>query len=97
MDIIVKPIITEKATKMTEKFQNRFGFIVDRRANKIEIRNAVENLYGVKVERVNTMNYSGKRKARFTKTGYIQGKKAAYKKAIVMLAEGDTIDFFSEI
>ncbi len=97
MDIIVKPVITEKITKMTEKFPNRFGFIVDKRANKIEIKKAVENLYGVKVESVNTMNYSGKRKARYTKSGYIQGKTAAYKKAIVMLAEGDTIDFFSEI
>ena len=97
MDIIVKPIITEKITKMTEKFPNRFGFIVERRANKIEIGRAVEELYGVKVVSVNTMNYSGKRTARFTKTGYIQGKKAAYKKAIVMLAEGDTIDFFSNI
>ncbi len=97
MDIIVKPIITEKITKMTENFPNRFGFIVDRRANKIEIGRAVEELYGVKVVSVNTMNYSGKRTARFTKIGYIQGKKAAYKKAIVMLAEGDTIDFFSEI
>lgn len=97
MDIIVKPIITEKFTKMTENFPNRFGFIVDRRANKIEIGRAVEELCGVKVVSVNTMNYSGKRTARFTKAGYIQGKKAAYKKAIVMLAEGDTIDFFSEI
>ena len=97
MDIIVKPIITEKITKMTENFPNRFGFIVDRRANKIEIGRAVEELYGVKVVSVNTMNYSGKRTARFTKTGYKQGKKAAYKKAIVMSAEGDTIDFFSEI
>ena len=97
MDIIVKPIITEKITKMTENFPNRFGFIVDRRANKIEIGRAVEELYGVKVVSVNTMNYSGKRTAKYKKTGYIQGKKAAYKKAIVMLAEGDTIDFFSEI
>ncbi len=97
MDIIVKPIITEKATKMTEVFPNRFGFVVDKRANKIEIKKAVESLYGVKVEDVNTMNYSGKRKSRYTKTGYIQGKTAAYKKAIVTLAKGDTIDFFSEI
>ncbi len=97
MVIIVKAIITEKVTKMTEKFPNRFGFIVDKRANKIEIRKAVESLYGVKVESVNTINYSGKRKARYTKAGFIQGKTAAYKKAIVMLAEGDTIDFFSEI
>ena len=97
MNIIVKPIITEKMTKTTEKFPNRFGFIVDKRANKIEIKRAVEELYGVKVESVNTMNYSGKNKSRYTKSGFIQGRTAAFKKAIVMLAEGDTIDFFSEI
>lgn len=97
MNIIVKPIITEKMTKTTEKFPNRFGFIVDKRANKIEIKRAVEELYGVKVESVNTMNYSGKNKLRYTKSGFIQGRTAAFKKAIVMLAEGDTIDFFSNI
>ena len=97
MNIIVKPIITEKMTKTTEKFPNRFGFIVDKRANKIEIKRAVEELYGVKVESVNTMNYSGKNKSRYTKSGVIQGRTAAFKKAIVMLAEGDTIDFFSNI
>ena len=97
MNIIVKPIITEKMTKTTEKFPNRFGFIVDKRANKIEIKRAVEELYGVKVESVNTMNYSGKNKSRYTKSGFIQGRIAAFKKAIVMLAEGDTIDFFSNI
>ncbi|MBQ2375600.1 MAG: 50S ribosomal protein L23 [Bacteroidales bacterium] len=97
MNIIVKPIITEKMTKTTEKFPNRFGFIVDKRANKIEIKRAVEELYGVKVESVNTMNYSGKNKSRYTKSGFIQGRTAAFKKAIVMLAEGDTIDFFSNI
>lgn len=84
-------------TKTTEKFPNRFGFIVDKRANKIEIKRAVEELYGVKVESVNTMNYSGKNKSRYTKSGFIQGRTAAFKKAIVMLAEGDTIDFFSNI
>ena len=97
MNIIVKPIITEKMTKTTEKFPNRFGFIVDKRANKIEIKRAVEELYGVKVESVNTMNYSGKNKSRYTKSGFIQGRTAAFKKAIVMLAEGDTIDFSSNI
>jgi large subunit ribosomal protein L23 len=97
MNIIVKPIIKEKMTKTTEKFPNRFGFIVDKRANKIEIKRAVEELYGVKVESVNTMNYSGKNKSRYTKSGFIQGRTAAFKKAIVMLAEGDTIDFFSNI
>lgn len=97
MQIIVKPIITEKMTKMTEKFSNRFGFIVDKRANKIEIKKAVESLYNVKVNRVNTINYNGKNKSRYTKTGFIKGKSSDYKKAIVMLAEGDTIDFYSNI
>lgn len=97
MNIILKPIITEKMTKTTEKFSNRFGFIVDKRANKIEIKKAVEDLYGVKVNRVNTMNYDGKSKSRYTKTGLISGKTNAFKKAMVVLAEGDTIDFFSNI
>ncbi len=84
-------------TKTTEKFSNRFGFIVDKRANKIEIKKAVEDLYGVKVNRVNTMNYDGKSKSRYTKTGLISGRTNAFKKAMVVLAEGDTIDFFSNI
>ncbi|MBP1630930.1 MAG: ribosomal protein [Bacteroidetes bacterium] len=97
MEIIVKPIITEKMTKTNEKFSNRFGFIVDKRANKIEIKKAVESLYNVKVDRVNTINYAGKNKSRFTKAGFISGKTSAFKKAIVMLAAGETIDFFSNI
>lgn len=97
MNIILKPIITEKMTKTTEKFSNRFGFIVDKRANKIEIKKTVEDLYGVKVNRVNTMNYDGKSKSRYTKTGLISGRTNAFKKAMVVLAEGDTIDFFSNI
>ena len=84
-------------TKKTEKFSNRFGFIVDKRANKLEIKKAVEDLYGVKVNRVNTMNYDGKSKSRYTKTGLISGRTNAFKKAMVVLAEGDTIDFFSNI
>ena len=84
-------------TKTTEKFSNRFGFIVDKRANKIEIKKTVEDLYGVKVNRVNTMNYDGKSKSRYTKTGLISGRTNAFKKAMVVLAEGDTIDFFSNI
>lgn len=97
MNIILKPIITEKMTKTTEKFSNRFGFVVDKRANKIEIKKAVEDLYGVKVNRVNTMNYDGKNKSRYTKSGLISGRTNAFKKAIVVLAKGDTIDFFSNI
>ena len=97
MEIIVKPIITEKMTKTTERFTNRFGFIVNNKANKIEIKKAIETLYNVKVDRVNTMNYNGKNKSRYTKAGYVKGKSPAFKKAIIMLAEGDTIDFYSNI
>lgn len=97
MSIIIKPLITEKMTKMNEKDASRCAFIVDKRANKIEIKKAIENLYSVKVDDVNTMNYSGKRKARFTKAGYIQGRTNAFKKAMITLAKGETIDFFSNI
>ncbi|MBO6116924.1 MAG: 50S ribosomal protein L23 [Bacteroidales bacterium] len=97
MNIIIKPIITEKMTKINEKDSARCGFIVDRHANKIEIKKAIEDLYSVKVDSVNTINYSGKRKARYTKAGFIQGRTNAYKKAMVTLAKGETIDFFSNI
>ena len=83
-------------TAISEKL-NKFAFIVDKRANKIQIKEAVEKLYGVKVEAVNTMNYDGKRKSRYTKAGVITGRTASFKKAIVTLKEGDTIDFFSNI
>ena len=76
---------------------NRYGFIVDKRANKIEIKKAVESFYNVKVVDVNTMNYSGKSKNRYTKAGFIQGRTNAFKKAIVTLAAGDVIDFYSSI
>ena len=97
MNIIIKPIITEKMTKINEKDATRCGFIVDRRANKIEIKKAVEDLYNVKVSSINTINYSGKRKTRYTKAGFIQGRTVAYKKAMVTLVKGETIDFFSNI
>lgn len=97
MSIIIKPLITEKMTKMNEKDASRCAFIVDKRANKIEIKKAIEDLYSVKVDDVNTMNYSGRRKARFTKAGYIQGRTNAFKKAMITLAKGETIDFFSNI
>lgn len=96
MSIIRKPVITEKMTGIGEKL-NQYAFIVDRNANKIQIRTAVEDLYGVKVLRVNTMNHDGKVKSRMTKSGYLTGRTNAYKKAIVTLAEGETIDFFSNI
>lgn len=97
MGIIIKPIVTEKQTAVTDKKPNRFGFRVSPDANKLQIRKAVEEMYNVSVESVNTMNYSGKRKSRYTKSGIINGKQAAYKKAIVTLKEGEVIDFFSNI
>ena len=116
MNIIVKPLISEKMTHLTEaaadpklnKIQrhkgialkpasNRYGFIVDKRANKIEIKKAVEDFYNVKVVDVNTMNYSGKAKSRYTKAGFLTGRTNAYKKAIVTLAPNYSIDFYSSI
>lgn len=96
MSILLKPIITEKMSAQSEKL-NRFGFVVDKGANKIQIKDAVEAMYGVAVESVNTLNYGGKRKTRNTKAGVVTGKTNAFKKAVVTLAEGDTIDFFSNI
>ena len=96
MGIIIKPIVTEKMTQISEKF-NRVGFQVAHSANKIEIKKAVEEMYNVTVISVNTSNYHGKKKSRYTKAGIINGMTATYKKAIVTLKEGDTIDFFSNI
>ena len=96
MNILIKPIVTEKMTELGEAF-NRYGFVVEKTANKLEIRLAVEELYGVKVAEVNTMIYPGKRKQRFTKSGVSVGKTPSYKKAIVTLAEGEVIDFYSNI
>lgn len=96
MDILIKPIITEKMTEQGETM-NRFGFIVNKNANKIQIKKAVENMYNVTVDSVNTMVYAGKSKSRYTKTGIVHGRTKAYKKAIVTLIEGDTIDFYSNI
>lgn len=96
MDIILKPVITEKATGTSEKL-NQYGFIVHREANKIQIKEAVEQLYGVQVLGVNTMRYSGKNRSRFTKGGVISGRSASFKKAIVTVAEGESIDFYSNI
>jgi len=96
MDTLIKPIVTEKMTDMGEKL-NRYGFIVDSQANKIQIREAVEEMYGVTVEKIRTMRYLGKRKSRYTKSGIISGRMNSYKKAIVTLAEGEQIDFYSNI
>ncbi|KAA6350223.1 50S ribosomal protein L23 [termite gut metagenome] len=96
MGIIVKPLVTEKMNKITEKL-NRFGFIVRPSANKLEIKKEIESLYNVTVESVNTASYSGKNKNRYTKAGFIKGRTNAYKKAIVTLKKGDTIDLYSNI
>lgn len=96
MNILLKPIVTEKMTKQGDKF-NRYGFIVARQANKLQIKKAVEELYGVTVDSVNTMRYGGKVKSRNTKSGLLVGKTASSKRAIVTLAEGNKIDFYSNI
>ena len=96
MGYIIKPLVTEKMTAMTEK-QNKFGFIVRPEANKLEIKKEIEALYNVNVVAVNTCNYSGKSKSRYTRSGLIQGRTNAFKKAIVTLKEGETIDFYSNI
>ncbi|MEC4004487.1 50S ribosomal protein L23 [Flavobacterium sp. SUN052] len=96
MSIIVKPIITEKITKDGELF-NRFGFVVDKKANKVQIKKAVEATYGVSIVNVNTMNVRPDRTTKYTKSGLISGKSNAYKKAIVQVQEGETIDFYNNI
>jgi len=94
--IDIKPIVTEKATAISEA-NNRYSFRVSPELNKHQIKDAVEKLYGVKVVGVSTMNYDGKKKQRYTKSGIIRGKVAAFKKAVVTVAEGETIDFYSNL
>ena len=96
MDILIEPIVTEKMTGQTEDLKS-YGFIVDKRANKNQIKKAVQDMYGVSVVSVNTMRYGGKQKSRFSKTGVVRGKSSAFKKAIVSLNKGDVIDFYSNI
>ena len=96
MDILIKPILTEKMTVQGEKL-NRYGFIVDPRANKLQIKSAVEAMYNVVVMDVNTINYMGNLKSRYTKHGLLVGRADNYKKAIVTLKDGDKIDFYSNI
>ena len=110
MAILIRPIVTEKMTKITDKssearkkkdgsapVEPRFGFYVATNANKIQIKKAVEDKFGVTVVSVNTVNYAGKVKSRYTKKGLIVGKASAYKKAFVTLKDGDQIDFYSNI
>jgi large subunit ribosomal protein L23 len=93
-DVLIKPILSEKANKQAEKM-NRYTFVVDRKANKLEIKKAVEQFYGVQVEDVNTSVMPSKLKAKYTKAGFIVGRKPAKKKAVVTVAEGETIDVFT--
>jgi large subunit ribosomal protein L23 len=95
MSILQRPLVTEKVSSLNEK--GKYGFIVNGEANKVEIKSAVEKMYGVNVKSVNTINVLGKFKSRFTKAGVLSGRKASYKKAIVTLAEGEVIDFYSNV
>jgi len=95
-DVLIKPILSEKANKLSEKM-NRYSFVVDRKANKLEIKKAVELMYGVQVKEVNTAVMPSKLKARFTKSGFLVGRKPAKKKAVVTVAEGETIDLYGTI
>ncbi|MCR5131570.1 MAG: 50S ribosomal protein L23 [Prevotella sp.] len=97
MAFIIKPLVTEKMTKITEKRENRFGFIVRPEANKLQIKKEVEETYNVTVVEVNTLRYSGKRSQRYTRAGLVRGQKNAFKKAVVTLKDGETIDFYSNI
>lgn len=94
--ILIKPIITEKAEMLGEK-RGQYCFVVDKKANKLEIRKAVEKMYNVTVRAVNTLVVPGKERSRYTRTGVQRGTKSSYKKAIVTLSEGETIDFFADI
>lgn len=95
-EVLIKPILTEKANAQQEKLQ-RYAFKVDKRANKLEIKKAIEQFYGVTVVDVNTAVVPGKNKTRYTKAGFIQGMKSAYKKALVTVAKGETIDLYANI
>ncbi len=96
MSILVKPIITEKATNDSELF-NRYAFVVDKNANKLDIKEAVEAAYGVSISSVKTLNYPIQRNTKYTKKGLVTGIKSGFKKAIVQLAEGESIDFYNNL
>lgn len=96
MSVLKKPLITEKSTRLSEKL-NQYGFVVAKDANKTEIKKAIEDMYGVSVTGVSTAVYAGKAKSRFTKRGAFSGRRAAYKKAIITIKEGQKIDFFANI
>jgi len=95
MSILKRPLVTEKVSALNEK--GKYGFIVDIESNKVEIKQAVEKQYGVNVTKVNTIKVMGKLKTRYTKAGVLAGRRPNYKKAIVTLAEGEVIDFYSNV
>ncbi len=95
-EVLIKPIVSEKSNKLTEQ-RRTYAFRVHRRANKLEIKKAVEEFYGVSVQEVNTLVVPGKNKTRYTKAGFIKGQKPSYKKALVTVAEGENIDLYSNI
>jgi large subunit ribosomal protein L23 len=95
MSVLKKPLITEKVSTLNES--GKYGFIVEMNANKVEIKKEVEKMYGVTVESVNTMRYQGKQKSRYTKSKVVTGRTAGFKKAIVTVADGEVIDFYSGI
>lgn len=95
-EVLVKPILTEKANAQQEKLR-RYAFRVNKKANKLEIKKAIEEFYGVTVTDVNTAVAPGKNKTRYTKAGFIQGAKPSYKKAFVTVAEGEAIDLYANI
>ena len=95
-DVLIKPILSEKANKQSEKM-NRYSFVVDKKANKLEIKKAIESFYGVQVENVNTIVVPSKAKSKYTKAGYIVGRKPSKKKAIVTVAQGETIDLYGGV
>lgn len=94
--VLIKPVLSEKVNRLSEKL-NRYTFIVDKKANKLEIKRAIEDFYGIQVEAVHTINVPSKAKQRYTKAGLLTGRKPAKKKAIVTVAEGETIDLYSNI
>ena len=96
MDILIRPIVTEKMERLTSKV-NQYGFIVDKKANKLQIKKAIEDIYGVTVDSVNTIRYAGKLKSRYTKAGFLSGRTNSFKKALVTLKNGEKIDFYSNI
>ena len=95
MSILKRPLVTEEVSALNEK--SKYGFVVDIDANKVEIKNAVEKMYGVKVQSVNTISMMGKHKTRYTKAGVLAGRKVNFKKAIVTLTKGEVIDFYSNV